>query len=75
VQENRLFDPDKAGNPAPCESKEERRLTAYFPGTPICCQLVIEQAWVDGHRANLARTADAKKSALYPNVLWAFSGL
>jgi len=60
VQETRLFDADK-GETRPMRNKEEAHDYRYFPD-PDLLPLEIEQAWVDGIKADLPELPDAKKA-------------
>ena len=59
-QETRLYDPDK-GETRSMRSKEEAHDYRYFPD-PDLLPLEIEQAWVDGIKADLPELPDDKKT-------------
>lgn len=59
-QETRLFDPSR-GETRTMRSKEDAHDYRYFPD-PDLLPLVIEQAWVDGLKAELPELPDAKRA-------------
>ena len=60
VQETRLFDPAR-GETRSLRSKEDAHDYRYFPD-PDLLPLVLDQAWVDGLRAELPELPDAKRA-------------
>ena len=62
VQETRLYDPT-AGETRSMRSKEEANDYRYFPD-PDLLPLELEQAWIDGIRADLPELPDEKRRRL-----------
>ncbi|MGH6978644.1 MAG: Asp-tRNA(Asn)/Glu-tRNA(Gln) amidotransferase subunit GatB, partial [Brevundimonas sp.] len=62
IQETRLYDPT-AGETRSMRSKEEAMDYRYFPD-PDLLPLELEQAWIDGIKANLPELPDEKRRRL-----------